>query len=221
MTFSLWSQAEKFYNSTLIWMALGSVFIILIGLFIVFYAERKKAVRIIGILIIILSVVGFWTVERHQRYASYLKEYSLISPLVRDRQADTIVPVFFSEREKKVYARLNDVESLQELSMYQEKDKRIKVHYLGESQFLHYFEYEGKIFQTSKRITYTDVPDAQIVGSEFILSEPKYMEIGFNNDLNIMFRTIEVNTKNEHKIYMPKSGQHIPSIKEVFHQWNF
>ncbi|MGE7365359.1 hypothetical protein ACQKKE_01770 [Desemzia incerta] len=222
MAFSTWIQAEQFYNRTVMWIALGSIVIIFIRLFIVFYAERKKAVRYIGVLTIFLAVLGFWTYEQHQKYASYIKEYSLISPLIRDRQADAIVPVFYSEREKKVYARLNDLESLQELSMYEEKDNSIPIHYLGESQFLHYFEYEGKIFHTSSRILYTDdVSDAQIVGSEFTLKDPRYMEIGFNNDLNTMFRAIEVNEKNRQKSYTPEAGQYIPSIKEVFHQWNF
>ncbi|MCI3027582.1 hypothetical protein LMF32_00340 [Desemzia sp. C1] len=222
MAFSTWIQAEQFYNRTVMWIALGSIVIIFIGLFIVFYAERKKAVRFIGVLTIVLVLVGVWTFEQHQQYALYLKEYSLTSPLIRDRQADAIVPVFYSEREKKVYARLNDLESLQELSLYEEKDHSIPIHYLGESQFLHYFEYEGKIFHTSSRILYTDdVSDAQIVGSEFTLKDPRYMEIGFNNDLNTMFRAIEVNEKNRQKSYTPEAGQYIPSIKEVFHQWNF
>lgn len=44
MAFSTWIQAEQFYNRTVMWIALGSIVIIFIGLFIVFYAERKKAV---------------------------------------------------------------------------------------------------------------------------------------------------------------------------------
>lgn len=222
MAFSIWNEAEQFYNHTLLWIALGSIFIVFIGLFIVFYTERKKAARFIGVLTIVLSLVGFWTFEQHQQYALYLKEYSLISPLIRDRQADAIVPVFYSEREKKVYADLNDLESLQELSLYKEKDKYIELHYLGENKFLHYFEYEGKIFHTSTRIIYTDgVLDAQVVGSDFTLKDPRYMEIGFNNDLNTMFRAVEVNEKNKQKSYTPEVGQYIPSIKEIFHQWNF
>lgn len=129
---------------------------------------------------------------------------------------------FIRSAKKKVYARLNDLESLQELSLYEEKDNSIPIHYLGESQFLHYFEYEEKIFHTSSRILYTDdVSDAQIVGSEFTLKDPRYMEIGFNNDLNTMFRAIEVSAKDKQKSYTPEAEQYIPSIKEVFHQWNF
>lgn len=222
MSFSMWNQAEYFYNRTLIGGILISLCVVFIGLFVVFYAKRENAVRFVSVLIIGLSITGLWAAGQHQKYAQYLKEYSLINPMIRDRQADAIIPEFYSEREKMVYDRLNDLESLQKLSIYAEKDKHIRVNYLGENLFLHYFEYRGNIFQTSSGITYTaDVSDAQIVGSDFTLKDPEYMEIGFSNDLNTMFRTIQVNEKDKNKVYTPESPQDVPSIMEMFPQWNF
>lgn len=222
MPFSMWNEAEKFYNVTLPGVVMASLVIFLVILFVFFYVTRDKFKYLFLFLLLSSCLVGLWIIGNHNYYSPYLKDYSLINPLTRDRQIVWGLQNFYSPRERRIYTHLNDIESLQELSVYEEQEVSVNLNYLGKKDYLYYFEYKDTLFHTSKNVYYSPaVSTAQIIGSQFALTDPAYQTIGFNNNLNTMFRIFQLNERDKHKIYKPEQEQSSTSIESLFSNWNF
>lgn len=222
MQFSTWNEAEKFYNIFLPIITIVTLLIVAILVILLFYVKPKNIKYFVIILLVSLIIPGIHISEKHQRYSSYLKEYSLINPLTRDYNVVFSFTSFYSNREKALYYNYNDIDSLRKLSMYQERKVEKNLIYLGKNEYLHYFEYQGNAFKTTKNITFSSIVNgAKLFGSKFELIDPNYSEIGFKTNLNIMFDSILVPERDSNKTYIPINDSKIPSIESVFSNWNF
>lgn len=222
VSLSTWEYAENFYNVYLPMLFLIISVSFLFVLFFFFYASIKKSKYLVTIFIVGVFITAIYTIEKHHQYSSYLEEYSLLNPLTRDRNMLLGFPSFYSHSEQAIYYDYNDIKSLRKLSMYEENIIEINLKYLGENHYFHYFEYEDEIFKTSKKITFSDsVDNAMLIGSQFILIDPDYTKIGFNNNLNVMFDTIIVNKKDSNEFYDPTKNNHILLEEFLFSNWNF
>ena len=218
MPVTTWMVAETFYNVSLPIMVIISLITFLILVFVLSYANWTKARYIVLLFILGLIASGVYSVEKHTQYAAYLEEYSLINPLIRDRRIIFGYPFYYSSRERRVYTQLHDIESLRNLSMYQEKLVVEELHYLGKKD---YFHYNGEIFKTAKKVTYTkSTTYAQIIGSQFSLVDD-YQTIGFNKELKPMFNTIIINEDSKDTLYEPISESQVLLEEIGFSNWNF
>lgn len=222
MSVTTWMAAELFYNVSLPVIMIISLLTFLILVFVLSYANWTKARYIVLLFTLGLIVSGVYSVEKHTQYAAYLEEYSLINTLIRDRRIIFGFPSYYSSRERRIYSQLHDIESLRNLSMYQEKLVVEELHYLGKKDYFHYFDYNGEIFKTAKKVTYTkSTTYAQIIGSQFSLVDEDYQTIGFNKELKPMFNTIIINEDSKDNIYEPISESRVLLEEIVFSNWNF
>lgn len=222
MSFATWIAAENFYNVFLPIVLIIGLSIFLVLIFVLSYARWKRAKYFILLFIIELVTSGIYVVEKHDQYSAYLEEYSLINPLIRDRRIIFGFPNYYSSRENRIYTQLHDIESLRNLSMYEEKLVVEELQYLGKKDHFHYFDYEGQFFKTAKKITFTkSTPYAQIIGSQFSLVDTDYQTIGFNKELKTMFNTILVNEDSQNVVYEPIPESQVLPEEIVFSNWNF
>lgn len=222
MSFTTWNAAENFYNVSLPIIVVIGLITFLVLVFVLSYANWKKARY--GVLLFVLGLIasGTYATGMHRQYSVYLEEYSLINPLIRDRRIIFGFSSYYSSRERRVYARLQDIESLRNLSMYEEELVVEELQYLGKEGHFHYFDYNGQFFKTTKEITFTkSTPYAQIIGSQFSLVDSDYQTIGFDKELRTMFNTILVNENSKDTIYEATPGSRILYEEMVFSNWNF
>ena len=222
MSFTTWNAAENFYNVSLPIIVVIGLITFLVLVFVLSYANWKKARYCVLLFVLGLIASGAYVTGKHHQYSAYLEEYSLINPLIRDRRITFGFPSYYSSSERRLYTRLHDIESLQNLSMYEEDLVVEELQYLGKKDHFHYFDYNGQFFKTAKEITFTkSTPYAQIIGSQFSLVDDDYQTIGFNKELKTMFNTILVNENSNDIIYDSIPESHVLSEEMVFSNWNF
>lgn len=223
MTVAEWVGAERFYEFWFIFLSI-TFFISLIALiFVGSYTtkeNRKKFLLIVTSFSVLVLSIGLFG---HAKYHSYLEQASLINALVRDRQPRLNTYVYYGASEKNYYIDLNDLDSLRQLEMYQEKQIIEPITYLGEDKYFHYFERsDGKLFKKNRDIYFQDdINTAQLVGSQFELMDDDFKQIGFFNPNRIMFDYIGIPKTQEGIIFEPEDNSKIPTAETGIRHWNF
>lgn len=223
MTVEYWVGAERFYEFWFFIIAGLMIISAITLIFIVTYAKKEKRKRMLLIPIGVAALLGIAGFYGHLHYRPYLEQASYINPLVRDRQPRFFGYTYYGSVEETYYHQFNDLDALRSLDLYQEEQTVEPLTYLGEGEHFHYFERaNGEIFKQSRQIDFNEsAPQAQLIGSRFVLKDDGFQEIGFKNPENTMFIALEVPASEAGKTYEPENDAEIPKIEEAFRRWNF
>lgn len=223
MSVEFWNSAERFYELWFIVLGVIAFLFLMTILFVWMYARKEKRKRYTLISLLGIGAVAAIGVGGHLKYQPYLEEASHVNPLIRDREPTMTGYVYYGQYERNFFSQLNDLESLRDMSLYEEERVTEPVTYLGAGDYFHYFERSnGEVFKQNRLVEFIEEStQAQLVGSRFQLRDDAFQEIGFQNPKNVMFEYIEVPASEEGKTYEPEYDPAIPTAEERFHQWNF
>lgn len=221
MTVEFWRNAELFYELWIVFLSILMILMVTVVIFIFSYAtkeNRQKSLFIASIPAIFIGVIGF---AGHARYAIYLEQASYVNPLIRDREPRLHIYHPYSTSEQLGYAQLNDLESLQKMTLYDEEQIIHPINYLGQDENYYYFQHEDDyLFKQSTQIKFVETAEkAQLIGSHFTLKDEAFKEIGFKNPSSTMFDHIQIPISEEGKRYEP--DDFIPKATDKIQQWNF
>ena len=223
MSVEFWKNAERFYESGIV--ILSVIIVIILAIIVVAATSAKKENRVkivMGLLIsaVALGVIGY---VGHLRYQPYIAQAGYVNALMRDRTPSFRGYNYYGRTELITYSQFNDLESLRELDIYEEKEATEPVVYLGQGDYFHYFEHEdGRLTKRLQAVRFSEEADqAQFVGSLFTLKDDGFKDIGFVNPEHIMFREIVIPASEEGKVYQPEDDYIIPKPEERMNNWNF
>lgn len=223
MSVDYWVEAETFYNTTMVAVAVVILLLAMLSGMIYFYSKsphKKKIAASGGILTLIL---GLGLVAGHLKYQDFLAVNEHVTPLVRDRQKAFLDYTYRSEDDMDYFAKLHDPESVRALEMYQEEAVTEPVSYVGKDDLFYYFEQDGELFKQRSNVVFdANVEAAQMVGSTFALKNEAFFDIGFRNPPYILFDHIVVNQEEEAELMEVENDSFVDTAEEHFSKtWSF
>lgn len=224
MSVEFWRNAEKFYEFWIIIIAIFIMTSIMAIIFIISYAKEKNKKKIMIIVMGCTTIVGGFGATKYTQYYPYLEQASYSNPLIRDREPRLMSYVYYGQAEEVYYKKLNHLNSLRNMDLYEEKQINEPITYLGQGKYFYYFERANKqLFKKkNKNIEFTEtVQQAQLIGSKFVLKDDTFKEIGFKNPENVMFESIKIPSSEKEKSYEPTDEFQIPQAEKGIAYWNF
>ncbi len=223
MTVEFWRHAELFYELGVVILGLLLLLCVIALVFIVSYTNQRKRKGTVMLTIGIMTILSTVGLYGHWKYRPYLEQASYTNALIRDREPRLHVYIPYGSIEQAAYARLNHLEGLRKLTLYEEERVYEPIVYLGQGEYTHYFErMDGELFSQNRHIEFTDTTgQTQLIGSQFMLRDDDFQEIGFKNPKNVMFDRIKIPLSEKGKSYTPTREQNIQRADKVVHNWNF
>ncbi len=223
MSVEYWINAEQFYEFWFVIISLLFLINIIVIIFVIVYAKKENRKKFIFLTVGSAAIFGMVGVIGYVYYHPYLEQASYTNPLIRDREPRMLTYTYYGTVEETNYYKLNYLDGLRQMTLYEEEQIVEPIHYLGKGKYFHYFEREnGEFFKQNLQVEFTETAQqAQLIGGRFTLKDEAFQKIGFKNPESTMFEGIEIPVAEQGKTYEPEDEAQIPRAEDSIRFWNF
>lgn len=222
MSASFWQAAETWYESHIFLWLILTILPIFCFIFLLIYRSAKYAKQCAIFFCLSFILCGSWTAFQSMKYKSYLNLAGNTTVQIRDRKMTPLGYQYYARWEKNLHVRYYVPDKIRALPFYQEEIVRYPVEYLGVNHGTYYFTYQGQIFCEREFVEFLpDVTQPELLGSQFILTDEDYQEIGFFSSNAIFYKNLIVNEAEREKKYEDVPYKEVKEGYKIFKDWIF